>query len=288
MIHTIKKTYQKIKIILSMIEIRDEDVTINVSRNTSVNIDGILASKAILSFMNSSDQNSVKSNLLTAISNARYSGDYYKGEWLEECLVGYKANDDFFKTDYKPFHLWFELRSKKKSKVVSDNPMENIAKHMEIAKSHSTCSRHSVGCVLTDNDYNVLDIGWNGVDMNDPDHRPCNETFLNGSKIHPDTGEIHSDWSKKHEIHAEIRAMDAVIATEKNKQVYRMFVSHSCCHACSTRINELCQTGILPNLIEITHLEEWHNDDQDKKSYKQLRQKVNSGNSCKASTTCNH
>ncbi|MCT4775917.1 MULTISPECIES: deoxycytidylate deaminase [Exiguobacterium] len=128
-----------------------------------------------------------------------------------------------------------------------------------MAVRHSKCASKSVACVIV-KDEKPISIGLNGTP---PGHTNCNEIFIKRDDgfykraeyvsanavdlletpvqiIHDGVTYIkcsdpydHHNWSKQHEIHAEINAIGKLAADSTNAFGATAYVTHSPCHACS-------------------------------------------------------
>ncbi|WP_214849302.1 deaminase [Exiguobacterium sp. s193] len=121
-----------------------------------------------------------------------------------------------------------------------------------MADRHSKCASKSVACVIV-KDEKPISIGINGTPSQ---HVNCNEIFLkqqgtlyksirenvsesdttihNGHVFyHCNNQEEHHEWSKQHEIHAEINALGKLAADSTSARHATAYVTHSPCHACS-------------------------------------------------------
>jgi dCMP deaminase len=133
--------------------------------------------------------------------------------------------------------------------------------------TNSTCSRHKVSAIFTDSEFRIIATGWNGVKSGEVH---CDEIFLNGSKIHPESGMSHSEWSKLNEIHAEINAINQLIASNQTETVVNLFVTKSCCENCSQTIIEMINSGKLSSLKTVYFNEEWSNSLNDVKMFESI------------------
>lgn len=128
-----------------------------------------------------------------------------------------------------------------------------------MARRHSKCASKSVACVIV-KDEKPISIGLNGTPSG---HTNCNEIYLKRDdafykradlvrdedvKLFERQAEIiqdgipfikcsdpydHHNWSKQHEIHAEINAIGKLAADSTNALGATAYVTHSPCHACS-------------------------------------------------------
>ncbi len=121
-----------------------------------------------------------------------------------------------------------------------------------MADRHSKCASKSVACVIV-KDEKPISIGINGTPSQ---HVNCNEIYLKQDGIlytsrpdHPiveesierngilfyrcENQEEHHEWSKQHEIHAEINALGKLAADSTSARHATAYVTHSPCHACS-------------------------------------------------------
>jgi len=92
-----------------------------------------------------------------------------------------------------------------------------------LVATRSTCSRRQVGCVLTDNNNNILATGYNGVARG---HPHCNEG-------HPCPGaysESGKDLDLCYAIHAE---QNALIQCKNLTKVYACFCTTAPCVMCT-------------------------------------------------------
>ncbi|WP_214826445.1 deoxycytidylate deaminase [Exiguobacterium algae] len=128
-----------------------------------------------------------------------------------------------------------------------------------MANRHSKCASKSVACVIV-KDEKPISIGLNGTPSG---HTNCNEIYMKRTDgfykraeamteseldlldeqvrlVHEGTLYLkctdpydHHNWSKQHEIHAEINAIGKLAADSTNAFGATAYVTHSPCHACS-------------------------------------------------------
>ena len=128
-----------------------------------------------------------------------------------------------------------------------------------MANRHSKCASKSVACVIV-KDEKPISIGLNGTPSG---HTNCNEIYMKRedgfykrvdamteieSDLLDDQDRLlhegalfmkcsdpydHHNWSKQHEIHAEINAIGKLAADSTNAFGATAYVTHSPCHACS-------------------------------------------------------
>lgn len=107
----------------------------------------------------------------------------------------------------------------------------NIA--LEIAKL-SKCKKTQVGCIIV-KDGRIISTGTNGTPSG---YTNCTDNFCNHN--HEDFLKEHSEWSLKHEIHAEMNAI--IFATRNGIKIPQesiLYCTHEPCDNCLKHIAAL-------------------------------------------------
>ena len=129
--------------------------------------------------------------------------------------------------------------------VLNRKDINNMNIAIEVA-SMATCARHKVGAIIVGESMEILSSGRNGVAKGETH---CCSIFTHGRKEVEHGGEyvLHGEWSEKNEIHAEINAIN-FLPENPHSHPKAMYVTHSPCKACTTRILKEKESGKLQQL----------------------------------------
>lgn len=127
-----------------------------------------------------------------------------------------------------------------------DNTFIVIAK--ELAK-HSTCLRCQVGAVLVKNG-RIVSTGYNGVPHG---MKHCNETFTIEDMKKSNWLDIHGEFSRKYEVHAEQNCIIEMAKNETNPTGTTLYLTLSPCSNCAKLI-------VAAGIERVVYAEEYDRD----------------------------
>ena len=131
---------------------------------------------------------------------------------------------------------------------------ENCLKIAVEVADLATCARHRVGAVIVGKSMEILSSGRNGVKSGE---RHCVDIFGDSKEAVIDGVLVnHAEWSGKNEIHAEINAIN-FLPDNPHSPATRMYVTHSPCVNCTTRIISEKKDGKLQSLEWLYFSEEY-------------------------------
>lgn len=99
-----------------------------------------------------------------------------------------------------------------------------------VIAQESKCVSKKVGCLIVKDD-RIVSIGYNGTPAG----------YLNCNEVHDQRGDVHSAWSQKYEIHAE---MNALLYAAKNGISVDGSTLYSTLQPCWQCSKNLIQAGV--------------------------------------------
>lgn len=133
--------------------------------------------------------------------------------------------------------------------------------YMDIARTvseASNCVSHKVGAIIV-KDGRIISTGYNGTPSG---YTNCNE-FCDSKGwsidgvLNKDFRDLHSKWSSKHEIHAELNAILFAAKSGTSIDGSIMYVTLSPCHECAKAIINSGVKCIIYDKVYDKNTEDW-------------------------------
>lgn len=126
-------------------------------------------------------------------------------------------------------------------KNTSEKWKQSYLRMAKEAATHSKCVAHQVGAILV-KEGRIISTGINGTPIGYENCVEVMEKRDDGKFYHADTSVIHREWSRQHEIHAEMNALSFAARNGISTEGATLYCTHQPCNDC---MKNLIQAGVI-------------------------------------------